>query len=48
MGLYIFWIWQIRKFRWVGILKWEEFFFIKFNQCAKKVIAEWPSSGFIK
>ena len=37
MGSYIFWIWEIRKFRWAGILKWEDFFFIKFNQCVKSL-----------
>ena len=35
MGSHIFGIWEIRKFRWVGILKWDDFCFIKFNQCVK-------------
>ena len=35
MGLHIFGTWDISKFRWVGILKWEDFCFIKFNQRVK-------------
>ena len=33
MGRHIFGIWGIRKFRLVGILKWEDIYFINFNQC---------------
>ena len=31
-GIAHFGIWG-RKFREIGILKWEDFYFIKFNQC---------------
>ena len=34
---HIFGIWEIRKFRWLGILKWEDFCFIKFNQCVHSI-----------
>ena len=33
MGPHIFGIWGIRKFRLVGILKWEDIYFMNFNQC---------------
>ena len=33
MGSPIFGIWGIRKFGYGGILKWEDFYFIKFNHC---------------
>ena len=33
MEPHIFGIWGIRNFRLVGILKWEDFCFIIFNQC---------------
>ena len=35
MGSHIFGIWEIRKFRWVGILNGKIFASLLFNQCVK-------------